>query len=49
MGSPFSDVVANIYMELFENKSIETHPLITKVCRRFIEDTYAIWLHGRKP
>ena len=39
MGSPISPIVANIFMEAFENKAIETalHP--PRICKRYVGDT----------
>ena len=47
MGSPLSPVVADIYMEWLEKKSIETYPLKPKIWKRFVDDTYVVWPHGK--
>jgi hypothetical protein len=48
MGSPLSPVIANFFMEDFERRAIEqaTHK---PVCwYRYVDDTFAIWPHGRE-
>jgi len=48
MGSPLSPVIANFFMEDFEKKALEqaTHK---PVCwYRYVDDTFAIWPHGRE-
>ena len=42
MGSPISPIVANIFMEAFEKKVIETalHPL--RIWKRYVDDTFAL-------
>ena len=39
MGSPFSPVVANLYMEAFERSAIGSFPLKPKWWKRFVDDT----------
>jgi hypothetical protein len=48
MGSPLSPVIANFFMEDFERRAIEqaTHKPICWY--RYVDDTFAIWPHGRE-
>ena len=48
MGSPLSPVVANLYMEYFEKKALESYPLNTREWKRFLDDNNFIWPHGRE-
>ena len=42
MGSPISPIVANIFMEAFENRATETaiHP--PRIWKRYVDDTFAL-------
>ena len=42
MGSPISPIVANIFVEAFENKAIETalHP--PRIWKRYVDDTFVL-------
>ena len=42
MGSPFSPIVANLFMEDLETKSLATVPPTPKIWKRFVDDTFTI-------
>lgn len=44
MGSPLLPIIANLYMEYFEEMAIST----TAHWLRFVDDTYFIWTHHRE-
>ena len=46
MGSPLSLVIANLYMERFEERALDTAILRPKTWVRYVDDTFVIWLHG---
>ena len=48
MGSPLSPIVANLFMEKFENKALEAYPLKPKMWKRYVDDTNVIWPHGEQ-
>lgn len=47
MGSPLSPVLANIYMEEFEQKALATSTLKPSLWLRYIDDIFVIWPHGQ--
>ena len=42
MGSPISPIVANIFMEAFENKGIETALHSPRIGKRYVDDTFVL-------
>ena len=48
MGSPLSPVVANFYMERFEQRAITSFPLKPRCWFRYVDDTFVIWSHGEE-
>src|SRR5436190_11970228 len=48
MVSPLSHVVANLYMEYFEQRALNSAMLKPKVFLRYVDDTFVIWPHGRQ-
>ena len=47
MGSPLSPVIANIFMEHFESRALETAPLKPRCWKRFVDDTFVVWPHPK--
>ncbi|XP_024882522.1 uncharacterized protein LOC112461499 [Temnothorax curvispinosus] len=47
MGSPISPIIANIFMEHFENQILKNAPLKPSTWFRYVDDTFVIWSHGR--
>ncbi|XP_059067539.1 uncharacterized protein LOC131044502 [Cryptomeria japonica] len=46
MGSPLSPVIANIFMEHFEEVALHSFPLKPKWWKRYMDDTNVCWPHG---
>ncbi|XP_059066412.1 uncharacterized protein LOC131857721 [Cryptomeria japonica] len=46
MGSPLSPVIANIFMEHFEEVALHSFPLKPKWWKRYMDDTKVCWPHG---
>ena len=42
MGSPISPIVANLYMEDFEARAIQSSPNSPLLWRRFVDDTFVV-------
>ena len=45
MGSPLSPVMANIYMEYFEDMALNSAPLWPTMWLRYVDDTFILWPH----
>jgi retron-type reverse transcriptase len=48
MGSPLSPIVANLFMENFEKKAIDSYPLKPLRWKRYVDDTNVLWPHGKE-
>ena len=48
MGSPVSPILADLYMEYFEQKAITMHQEKPDLWLRYVDDTFVIWKHGRE-
>ena len=46
MGSPLSPVLANLYMDFFEEMAIDTATHKPTLWIRYVDDTFVIWTHG---
>jgi len=46
MGSPLSLVVANLFMEAFEERALESAVLRPRIWLRYVDDTFVHWPHG---
>ncbi|XP_015121008.1 uncharacterized protein LOC107043859 [Diachasma alloeum] len=46
MGSPISPIIANIFMEHFENEVLKSAEQKPTVWFRYVDDTFVIWPHG---
>ena len=48
MGSPISPIVANLYMESFEVRALQSSPNSPSVWKRFVDDTFVIMKKAHK-
>ncbi len=48
MGSPLSPVLANIFMEHFEQNALANSALVPKLWKRYVDDIFAVWSHGKE-
>ena len=46
MGSPLSPVIANLFMEEFENSVLTSYEKKPTLWIRYVDDTFVIWPHG---
>ena len=46
MGSPLSPILANIFMEFFEESALELTDSRPSFWLRYVDDTFVIWPHG---
>jgi retron-type reverse transcriptase len=47
MGSPLSPVIANFFMEEFEERALNQATLKPTCWYRYVDDTFVIWPHGK--
>ena len=45
MGSPLSPIVANLFMEAFEGKVLESAVLRPRMWVKYVDDTSVLWPH----
>ena len=48
MGSPLSPVLANIFMEHFEQNALANSALVPKLWKRYVDDIFAVWSYGKE-
>jgi len=48
MGSPLTPTVANLFMEDFEYEVLASTQFQPEVWKRFVDDTFILWLHGHE-
>ena len=46
MGSPLSPVVANLFMEVFEERALVSAVLRPRLWLRYVDDTFVLWPHS---
>ncbi|XP_054723405.1 uncharacterized protein LOC129233402 [Uloborus diversus] len=48
MGNPLSPVIANFYMEFFEQKALASTTKKPEIWFRYVDDTFAVWSYGEE-
>ena len=48
MCSPLSPIIANLFMENFEQKALNSTNPKPEWLSRFVDDTFLIWAHGKE-
>ncbi|XP_046399937.1 uncharacterized protein LOC124166450 [Ischnura elegans] len=48
VGSPLSPVIANFFMEAFEEEALSSATLKPRCFYRYVDDTFIIWPYGRE-
>ncbi|KAK5649280.1 hypothetical protein RI129_000309 [Pyrocoelia pectoralis] len=48
MGSPLSPVIANLFMQEFEEKALHSATHKPTLWLRYVDDTFVIWSHGQE-
>ncbi|XP_054706778.1 uncharacterized protein LOC129216588 [Uloborus diversus] len=48
MGNPLSPVIANFYMEFFEQKALASTTKKPEIWFRYVDDTFAVWSQGEE-
>ena len=49
MGSPLSPIIANLYMQHFDELARDLSPLNPRMQLCFADDTFVVWQHGEIP
>lgn len=47
MGSSLSPILANVFMECFEEEAIRTTQTKSTLWLRYVDNTFVLWQHGR--
>lgn len=48
MGSPISPIIADIFMEHFEDQALSAAQLKPELWLRYVDDTFVVWRHGKE-